>query len=118
MTIRPAKLTASNWAGENRLDTRGMRLWLSLPEAHGLCATKQRARLSDCDRSKAHPGANRRRVITPHAFVDIKTRRAKGAGLRLGGGPTILMATKTGSDRERFATGFSIYVNFGLWAPY
>lgn len=57
-------------------------------------------------------------LMSPHAFVDLKTRRAKGFGLRVGGGPTVLMATKTEGGRERFDVGFSVYVNLGIWAAY
>lgn len=57
-------------------------------------------------------------LISPHAFIDIKTRRARGFGLRLGGGPTVLMATRTSTGRERFDTGFSVFVNLSGWGAY
>ena len=57
-------------------------------------------------------------LMTPHAIIDFKTRRARGFGLRLGGGPTILMATSTANGRERFDVGFSVYVNLGIWGAY
>ncbi len=57
-------------------------------------------------------------LLTPHGVIDFKTKRANGLGLRLGAGPTILMATKTGNGRERFDVGFSIYVNLAGWAAY
>ncbi len=57
-------------------------------------------------------------LMTPHAIVDLKTKRAHGIGARLGGGPTVLMATKTDGGRERFDLGFSVYFNVGVWAAY
>jgi hypothetical protein len=57
-------------------------------------------------------------LATPHAFIDIKTKRAKGLGLRLAGGPSILMATSTEGGRDRFDIGWSVNVAFGIWAPY
>ncbi len=57
-------------------------------------------------------------LLTPHGVIDFKTKRAKGLGIRLGGGPTILMATKTSSGRDRFDVGFSIYVNLAGWAAF
>jgi hypothetical protein len=57
-------------------------------------------------------------LLAPHGVIDLKTKRADGFGLRLGAGPTILMATKTSNGRERFDVGFSVYVNFVRWAAY
>ncbi len=57
-------------------------------------------------------------LATPHAFVDFKTQRARGLGLRVAGGPAILMATSTDNGRDRFDVGWSVSVAVGLWAAY
>lgn len=57
-------------------------------------------------------------LLTPHVFVDLKTKRARGLGARLGGGPTVLLATSTAGGRDRVDVGFSLYLNFAIWNAY